>query len=134
MRIKKDEKRIGNFIVAHRNGFIRIRDINGMVTHSVKTEIAKGSLLQAAYEEGGDFLPNYCAVMFNVMCAIPDNEFLKDLNEAAIKCVNRHKDVYGIKEDIPYEEDSKILMEERELNEVENDIRKDYEEGNLQEG
>ena len=61
--------------------------------------------------------------MFNVLSCVPDAEFFDALNKASVDCVNRHKDLYGIKENIGKEEDDAILSEQKELNEAMEELK-----------
>lgn len=47
------------------------------------------------------------------------------MNKAVRECINRHKELYGIKEDLTDEEDAIILKEEQELHEAEEEVRKE---------
>ena len=83
-------------------------------------------MLMSVIDDGGEaFLGNYAAVMYNTICCVPDVEFLTDLQGAVRDCLNRHKDLYGLKDDITEEEDAKILREEVELAEAEQEARKE---------
>ena len=45
--------------------------------------------------------------------------------KAAVACVNRHKEFYGIKDDVTAEEDAAIVKEEKELEEAVEEARKE---------
>lgn len=121
---------MGNFVIHTENDHYKIQDINS--TFSVRAAIITpiGQLIKAALVnlKGGDensesFLHDYCAVFYNVLSVAPDYEFLGAIQKAAVDCLNRHKDMYGIKDDISKEEDDRILKEEVELAEAEREAR-----------
>lgn len=131
-KISKDDLRIGNFVFHEEKGHIKVSDLNGNVTHRISTWIAKGQVLKAAMDglKDGDsnmerYLENYAVVTFNFLSAVPDADLHKEVLESTIACINRHKDVYGIKDDITPEEDAKILDEEKNLEKALEEARKE---------
>lgn len=128
--------RIGNFIFHKEEGYVKIADTAGMMSHRISVLIPKGRLLAEAIEQAKStegakkFLESYSVVMFNVLGCVIDNQFLTELNEAAHKAVNRHKDLYGIKDDIDKKEDDIILGEVKKTQEAIKELRGDAKEEN----
>lgn len=127
LKLSKCDKRVGNFVLSVENGHYKLQDIGGLFSVRVSTALIAGRMIQECMgdAESSNFLHNYAAVMYNVACCVPDIEFLGELQKAVTECVNRHKDLYGLKEDISDEEDAKILREEVELAEAEEEVRKE---------
>lgn len=121
-KIASGDVRVGNFIYHKEEGYIKISDVAGMISHRLSIFIPKGRLLMEAMEQQTEgakrFLENYAVVMFNVMGCVVDNKFLAEINDAAHGAINRHKDIYGIKEDISDKEDNQILQEVKETQEA----------------
>lgn len=129
-RISKKDIRIGNFAFHVEPDFVKVYDINNMVSHRISTLMPKGKLLAMAlkdWEKNEQWLMNYVAVMFNVMSCVPDNDFFADINKAAEACLSRHKDLYGIKDEVDPEEDAKMLESEKETAEVMEKIKEEGE-------
>lgn len=121
VKLDKRDVRIGNFVYTIEPDHIKIQDISLTITHRINRHIAKGQLLEMMLEDAGKYkndLHNYATLMYNFLCTVPDVTFYEDINKAVLDCINRHKDVYGIKEDITPAEDAKILQEEKELHEA----------------
>lgn len=136
-RVAKTDIRVGNFFAHEENGCIKVSDLNGLASHRISTQIPKGAFLKMMVdgvrngEQGAEnALQNYIAVIYNVLAVIPDDEFYKELIDACSKCIERHKDIYNVK-DVSDEEDAKILQEERGLEEAKEAIRKDEAEGRI---
>lgn len=123
-KIGRNDTRIGNFVFHLENGAVKVSDLNGIVSHRISTLIPKGKFLEMALKEKKEeWLHGYCAVMFNALSCVPDAEFFDALNKAAVDCVNRHKDLYGIKDNIGKDEDDAILSEQKELNEAMEELK-----------
>ena len=115
MKLAKNERQIGNFILKNEEHYIKIQDINSQITHRVSKLLNIGRFLEMAYKErSNENIHAYIAMMWNFSSIIPDVDFVRGINEACVACVNRHKEFYGIKEDISTEEDSEILREAEE--------------------
>lgn len=125
VKLDKRDYRVGNFVYSDEGDYIKMQDINRTVVHRIEKRIAKGQLLDmmlSAPEEHKKGLECYAVMMYNVLCVVPDPVFYNDMSSAVLACVNRHKNIYGIKEDISDEEDKAILREEREFHEAMSDI------------
>ncbi|MGM9736950.1 MAG: hypothetical protein ACI3ZT_00890 [Candidatus Cryptobacteroides sp.] len=104
---------------------IKVQDISLTITHRIHRGIAKAQLIEMMMEDPKKYetdLHNYATLMYNFLCTVPDATFYDDINNAVLACINRHKDVYGIKEEISPDEDAKILQEEKELHEAVEEI------------
>lgn len=126
VKLDKRDIRVGNFVYTKEPDHIKVQDISLTITHRINRHIAKGQLLEMMLEDSKKYendLRNYAVLMYNLLCTVPDASFYEDINTAVLSCINRHKDVYGIKEDITPDEDAKILQEERELHEAVEDIK-----------
>ena len=127
-KIKLDSRdtRIGNFVYTLEPEHIKVQDISLTITHRIHRKIAKGQLLEMMLEDKEKYkndLHNYATIMYNFLCTAPDVQFYQDINNAVLACINRNKDLYGIKEDITPSEDAKILQEEKDLHEAVEEIK-----------
>ena len=119
LRLSKDERRVGNFIFKNEENHIKIMDINSAMTHRVAKHLNIGRMLETALKEKRDnWLANYAAMTWLFSNIVTDEQFFLDIDKACVDCVNRHKDFYGIKEDIATEEDAEILQEAKETYEA----------------
>ena len=126
IKLDKRDVRVGNFVYTIEPDHIKVQDISLTVTHRIHRGIAKSQLLEMMLEDPARYkndLHNYATLMYNLLCTVPDAKFYEDMNTAVLACINRHKDVYGIKEDITPAEDAKILQEEKELHEAVEEIK-----------
>lgn len=132
LKLDKRDVRAGNFVFTLEPDYIKVQDISLTVTHRISRNIARGQLLGMLLAEPEKYardLRNYAALMFNLLCTVPDAEFYDDIYRASVRCVNRHKDIYGIKDDITEDEDAQIVREERELHEAVEEIKEKAGEG-----
>ena len=119
LKLSKDERQIGNFIYKNEPEYIKICDINSQMTHRVAKHLNIGRMLEMALKERKDqYLANYAAMTWLFSNIVTDEQFFLDIDKACVDCVNRHKDFYGIKEDITTEEDAEILQEAKETYEA----------------
>lgn len=114
--------RVGNFIFHKEDGYVKISDVAGMLSHRLSVLTPKGwliaDLMSQNTEAAKKNLEQYAVVMFNVLGCIADNQFLSEINQSALDAVNRHKDLYGVKENISKQEDDQILQEVKETQEA----------------
>jgi hypothetical protein len=116
LKLSKDERQIGNFIYKNEPEYIKICDINSQMTHRVAKHLNIGRMLEMALKEKKDqYLANYAAMLWNFSNIVTDEQFFLDIDKACVDCVNRHKEFYGIKEDITPEQDKEILEESKEV-------------------
>ena len=119
MKLSKDERQIGNFIYKNEPEHIKICDINSQMTHRVAKHLNIGRMLEMALKERKDnWLENYASMLWLFSNIVTDEQFFLDIDKACVDCVNRHKDFYGIKDDITTEQDAEILQEAKETYEA----------------
>ena len=112
LKLAKGERQIGNFIYKDEPGYIKISDINSAMTHRVSKHLNIGRLLEMALKERSDnYLANYASMTWLYSNIVTDEQFFMDINKACVDCVERHKEFYGIKDDIAPETDKEILDE-----------------------
>lgn len=119
LKLSKDERQIGNFIYKNEADHIKVMDINSAVTHRVGKHLNIGRMLEMALKERKDnWLENYASMLWLFSNIVTDEQFFLDIDKACVDCVNRHKDFYGIKDDITTEQDAEILQEAKETYEA----------------
>lgn len=112
LKLAKGERQIGNFIYKDEPGYIKISDINSAMTHRVSKHLNIGRLLEMALKERSDnYLANYASMTWLYSNVVTDEQFFMDINKACVDCIERHKEFYGIKDDIAPETDKEILDE-----------------------
>ena len=105
---------------------IKICDINSQMTHRVAKHLNIGRMLEMALKERQDtYLANYAAMTWLFSNIVTDEQFFLDIDKACVDCVNRHKEFYGIKEDITKEKDDEILQETKETIEAIEELKKE---------
>ena len=116
LKLSKDERQIGNFVWKNEEEFVKVCDINSQMTHRVSKFLNIGRMLEMAIKDNQDvFLENYGALVWVFANITPDPEFFNDIDAACTACINRHKEFYGIKDDLTVEEDKEILDETKEV-------------------
>lgn len=126
LKLSKDERQIGNFIYKNESEYIKICDINSQMTHRVAKHLNIGRMLEMALKEKKDqYLANYAAMTWLYSNIVTDEQFFLDIDKACVACVNRHKEFYGIKEDITPEQDKEILEESKEVYEAIEELKKE---------
>ena len=126
LKLSKDERQIGNFIYKDEPLYIKIYDINSQMTHRVAKHLNIGRMLEMALKEKrNEWLHNYAAMVWNFSNIVTDEQFFLDIDKACVDCVNRHKEFYGIKEDITKEKDDEILQEAKETIEAIEELKKE---------
>ena len=126
LKLSKDERQIGNFIYKNEAEHIKICDINSQMTHRVAKSLNIGRMLEMALKDKQDnWLANYAAMTWMYSNIITDEQFFVDINKSCVDCVNRHKEFYGIKEDISEKEDAEILQEAKEVYEAIEELKKE---------
>lgn len=112
LKLAKGERQIGNFIYKNEPEYIKISDINSAMTHRVSKHLNIGRMLEWALKERSDnYLANYASMTWLYSNIVTDEQFFMDINKACVDCVERHKEFYGIKDDIAPETDKEILDE-----------------------
>lgn len=126
LKLSKDERQVGSFVYKNEAEHIKICDINSQMTHRVAKGLNIGRMLEMAFKERKDqYLGNYAAMVWNFSNIVTDEQFFLDIDKACVACVNRHKEFYGIKEDITIEEDAEILQEAKETYEAVEELKKE---------
>ena len=126
LKLSKDERQIGNFIYKNEPEHIKICDINSQMTHRVAKHLNIGRMLEMALKEKHDnYLANYAAMTWLYSSIVTDEQFFLDIDKACVDCVNRHKEFYGIKEDITPEQDKEILEESKEVYDAIEELKKE---------
>ena len=126
LKLSKDERQVGNFIYKNEPEYIKICDINSQMTHRVAKHLNIGRMLEMALKEKQDnYLANYAAMTWLYSNIVTDEQFFLDIDKACVACVNRHKEFYGIKEDITPEQDKEILEESKEVYEAIEELKKE---------
>lgn len=126
LKFSKDERQIGNFIWKNEAEHIKICDINSAMTHRVAKHLNIGRMLEMALKERKDqYLANYAAMTWLFSNIVTDEQFFLDIDKACVDCVNRHKEFYGITEDITPEKDAEILQEAKETIEAIEELNKE---------
>ena len=125
LKLSKDERQIGNFVWKNEENHIKICDINSQMTHRVAKHLNIGRMLEISLKEKRDqYLANYAAMTWLFSNIVTDEQFFLDIDKACVDCVNRHKEFYGIKDDITTEQDAEILQEAKETIEAIEELKK----------
>jgi hypothetical protein len=112
LKLSKDERQIGNFIFKNEAEHVKISDINSQMTHRISKSLNIGKMIEMGLNDKQDvWLSNYAALTWLYSNIITDEQFFLDIDKACSECINRHKDFYGIKEDISEDADMEILSE-----------------------
>lgn len=111
VRLQAGETRVGNFVVADKNGMVQVRDISGGVFFSVSKSLPKGMLLEYMAKENKEGLKGIIAVTWNFLSVVPDMAFLGGVNTLCKECAERHPEMYGAKAGLTDEEQDKELAE-----------------------
>lgn len=127
VKLEKGEVRVGNFFFKTEKEHIKVQDMSSMVSFRISRSASVGMWVSAMIERGKESeysLHIYAATMFALLLSVPDNEFVEDVNSVISSATNRHPEYYGIKkEDLSDEEQERIVEEEREKAEFEDQIK-----------
>ena len=119
LKLSKDERQYKNFVFKNEEEYVKICDINSNLTHRVSKSLNIGQMMAIALKEKQTiWLENYATLVWTFSNIVTDEQFFLDIDKACVDCVNRHKDFYGIKEDITPEADKEILQEAKETYEA----------------
>lgn len=132
-RIRKADGRdyrAGNFVFHEEADYIKVSDISGACSHRVSKMIVKGRQLGVyledavkGSEDARKMLEMYAVVSFNVLCTAYDVEMLARLSEVANGCMNRHKELYGMKDEVTEESEREDLEAVRETEALDAELR-----------
>lgn len=126
LKLSKGERQIGNFVWKNEAEHIKITDINSNLSHRVSKTLNIGRMLEMALKERHDnYLGNYASMVWLFSNIVTDEQFFLDIDKACVDCVNRHKEFYGIKEDITPEQDKEILQEAKETYDAIEELKKE---------
>ena len=126
LKLSKDERQIGNFVWKNEENHIKICDINSQMTHRVAKHLNIGRMLEMALKDKQDnWLANYAAMTWMFSNIVTDEQFFLDIDKACVDCVNRHKEFYGIEENITPERDKEIIQEAKETIEAIEELKKE---------
>ena len=124
LRLHRGERRIGNFVFKNEAEHIKITDINSNLSHRISKTLNVGRMLEIAFKERHEqYLGNYAAMVWLFSNIVTDEQFFLDIDKACMDCVGRHKEFYGIKEDITSAEDAEILEESKAVYEAVEELR-----------
>ena len=124
LKLSKDERQIGNFVFKNEENFVKICDINSQITHRVAKHLNIGRMLEMALKDKQDnWLSNYASLVWLFSNIVTDEQFFLDIDKACVDCVNRHKEFYGIDENISQEKDKEILDETKEIQEAVEELK-----------
>lgn len=131
-KLDHNEKRVGNNMVIRDDGtHMKVMDIGQVFTHRANKRTPVGMFMEDCFaklgtdESTGKGLANWLAVIFTVFSVVPDIEFLEKVMDASQECMKRHPEAYGYPaEEFTDEEDAKIIQEERELAEFEEEVKR----------
>jgi hypothetical protein len=126
LKLARNERQIGNFVFKNEDEHIKISDISSQMTHRISKGVLLGKQLEMAYGQRADeYLHNYAALLFLFSNVVTDEQFFVDINRVCVDTVNRHKEFYGIEEDITAEKDNEILEEAREVYEAIEELKQE---------
>ena len=131
IKLAKNERRIGNFVIKNEAEHVKVMDIGQLFTHRAAKSTPIGQYLAICYDalEKGDStglgLRNWLSVIFAAFSVIPDIEFLERVITECEACLKRHPDVYGAPADPGTdEENAEAEAEAKEMMEFEEDLKK----------
>ena len=128
LKLAKNERQIRNFVFKNEDSYIKICDINSQITHRISKGVHMGLMLENSLKDKADnFLHSYAALVYLFSNVVTDEQFFVDANKVCVDCINRHKEFYGIEEDIAAEKDKEILEEAREVYEAVEELKKEEE-------
>lgn len=130
LRLDKNERRIGNFVIKNEKSHVKVMDINQVFTHRADKRVPIGMFLAQCYEalekdeSTGRGLGNWLAVIFTAFSVVPDVEWLNAVMSASEACMKRHPEAYGMPKDEPtQEEDERAAAEVKEMTELEEKVK-----------
>ena len=126
LKLSKDEKQFGNFIIKNEAEHVKITDINGNMSHRLSKHLNMGQMLAIAIKDKQTtWIENYSALVWLFSNIVTDEQFFIDINKACEDCVMRHPEIYGIKETLSEDEDKAILDEVKGTEEAIEELKKE---------
>ena len=120
VRLAKNERRIGNFLIKNEENHMKLTDLGGVMSFRALKRMPIGVWLYNLYQRkdnaADDTIKVFVSTIWSALSVVPDDEYIQHLLTGAKACLERHKEWYGEK-DVTDEEDAKIIQEEKELHE-----------------
>lgn len=130
LRLDKNERRIGNFVIRDEDHHIKVMDINQLFTHRASKQTPVGLFLKQAFddltagdERTGRGLGNWLAVIFTAFSVVPDVEWLNAAMDASEACMKRHPEAYGMRPDGTDAENDEAAREVQEMMRFEEEVK-----------
>ena len=125
LKLSKDERQFGNFIIKNEAEYVKITDINGNMSHRLSKNLNMGNMIAMAIKDKQtNWLEHYSALVWLFSNIVADEQFFLDINKACEDCINRHKEMYGIHENISDADDKEILSDVQAFEEEVNKAKK----------
>ena len=121
IKLDEREKRFGNFVIKVETEYVKVCDIAMTFTYRVRRNIPIGVFLETIYNDMGQDsknrgIHNYVSILWAVLAVVPDNEFLETVYLAAVDCMHRNPELYGVPaKEVTDEEDKTIIEQEKGL-------------------
>lgn len=117
--LNESDIQVGNFVLSIDDDFIYIQDINGIVSIRLRklfsTEARYLELLLKHEEENQIILGIEFPVMYLFLTTVKDSDCIKEIINSLTACINRHKDMFNIKENLTNEENNQITNNQKEF-------------------
>ena len=101
VRLAKNERRIGNFLVKEEPGHMKLTDLGGVMSFRVSKKMPVGVWLYNLYkrkdDSAGDTLKVFVSTVWSTLSVVPDDEYIQLLLTGSRACLERHKEWYGMK-------------------------------------
>ena len=129
LRLDKNERRIGNFVIKNEENHVKVMDVGQIFTHRADKRTPVGQFLEQCYdglisnESTGKGLGNWLAVIFTAFSVVPDVEWLEAVMSASEACMKRHPEAYGYPADATEQEDARALEEVKGMTEFEEKVK-----------
>lgn len=113
IELASNEKRFGNYVLRLEERHMKVCDINETFVHKFSVETPSGLMLKLAFEEDAEgYILSFCAYLTFISSIIPDREYLQEVSEVGMRCLERKRDIYSPSAE---EDDELVLKEEKEL-------------------
>lgn len=124
LKLSKDERQFGNFVVKNEADYVKISDINSNLTHRISKMLLVGKMIEGAIDgKETEWIEHYATMVWYFSNIVADPQFFLDIHKACNDCAHRHPELYGIKTEVTEEEDAKILKEIKETEEIIEEIK-----------
>ena len=139
VKLEAGEIRLGNFFIKEEKEHLKVTDLNAVFSFRINKGIPVGLFLAQAvdairkgekdHERG---IGSWIAVLWSVLCTVPDKEFLETAYLATEDCMKRHPEAYGMKGDASEEEQEKAEGEVREMMDFEEEVKNIRDDGSAE--